>query len=138
MQKCNEMDIERIEKAIREILAAVGENPDREGLKRTPNRVARMYAELFSGLKEDPNRHVEHAFAENYDEIVLLKDIPFYSVCEHHLLPFMGKAHVGYLPRGKVIGVSKLARIVECFAKRPQVQERLTTGIAEFLMGQSR
>ena len=134
MPKCNDMDIERIEKAVREILSAVGENPDREGLKRTPNRVARMYAELFAGLRDDPNKHVEHVFTESYDEIVLLKDIPFYSVCEHHLLPFIGKAHVGYLPRGKVIGVSKLARIVECFAKRPQVQERLTTGIAEFLM----
>jgi len=132
--KNNAVDIPRIEKAIREILAAIGENPDREGLQETPNRVARMYAELFSGLNDDPCRHVERVFTENYDEIVLLKDIPFYSMCEHHFLPFMGKAHVGYLPHGKIIGVSKLARIVADFARRPQLQERLTTQIAEFIM----
>ncbi len=128
------VDIERIEKAVREILRAIGEDPEREGIKGTPNRVARMYAELFSGLKDDPRRHIQSAYAENYDEIVLLKDIPFYSMCEHHLLPFMGQAHVGYVPRGNVLGVSKLARIVANFARRPQVQERLTTEIAEFLM----
>ena len=129
-----EVDIARIEKAVWEILTAVGEDPDREGLKSTPNRVARMYEELFSGITDDPTRHVKQVFSENYDEIVLLKDIPFYSMCEHHLLPFMGHAHVGYVPRGKVLGISKLARIVESFAHRPQVQERLTTQIAEFLM----
>ena len=127
------VDVSRIERAIREILLAVGEDPGREGLVKTPDRVARMYAELFGGLHEDPKRHVEHVFTENYDEIVLLKDIPFYSMCEHHLLPFMGQAHVGYLPRGKVVGVSKLARIVSAFARRPQMQERLTTQIADFL-----
>jgi GTP cyclohydrolase I len=128
------VDTARIERAVREILLAVGEDPQREGLLTTPQRVARMYAELFGGLHDDPRRHVEHVFTENYDEIVLLKDIPFYSMCEHHLLPFMGQAHVGYLPRGKVVGVSKLARIVSAFARRPQMQERLTTQIAEFLM----
>jgi len=129
-----QIDIVRIEKAVREILLAVGEDPDREGLQNTPNRVARMYTELFSGMTDDPSRHVQQVFTENYDEIVLLKDIPFYSICEHHLLPFIGHAHVAYVPRGKVIGVSKLARIVASFARRPQVQERLTTQIAEFLM----
>jgi len=128
------VDGERIEKAVREILLAIGEDPDREGLARTPNRVARMYAELFRGMHEDVRQHVKYAFSENYDEIVLLKDIPFHSICEHHLMPFMGRAHVGYIPRGKVIGVSKLARIVSAFALRPQMQERLTTQIAEFLM----
>jgi GTP cyclohydrolase IA len=128
------VDRPRIEKAVREILLAIGENPDREGLLKTPDRVARMYEELFGGLKEDPRKHIQNVFTENYDEIVLLKDIPFYSMCEHHLLPFMGQAHVAYIPRGKVLGVSKLARIVTGFSRRPQVQERLTTQIAEFLM----
>ena len=127
-------DLGRIEAAVREILLAIGEDPQREGLSNTPERVARMYAELFAGLREDPRQHTRKAFHENYDEIVLLKDIPFYSICEHHLLPFVGHAHVGYLPRGQVIGVSKLARIVSAFARRPQMQERLTTQIAEFLM----
>jgi len=130
------VDMEKIEKAVREILQAVGEDPDREGLRMTPKRVARLYAELFSGLSEDPRQHIKPVFTEKYDEIVLLKNIPFYSVCEHHLLPFMGHAHVAYLPEGKVIGVSKLARIVSSFARRPQVQERLTTQIAEFIMQQ--
>ena len=129
-----DIDLPRIENAVREILAAIGEDPDREGLAGTPQRVARMYKELFAGLNDDPRRHVQRAFSENYDEIVLLKDIPFYSMCEHHLLPFIGHAHLGYVPQGKVIGVSKLARIVRSFARRPQVQERLTTQIAEFLM----
>ncbi|MCF7957207.1 MAG: GTP cyclohydrolase I FolE [Phycisphaerae bacterium] len=128
------VDTERIEKAMREILLAIGENPDREGLSRTPERVARMYSELFAGMYDDPVRHTERVFTESYDELVLLKDIPFYSMCEHHFLPFMGMAHVGYLPHGKVIGVSKLARIVDGFARRPQVQERLTTQVAECLM----
>lgn len=128
------MDLDRLEKAVREILLALGEDPNREGLRRTPNRVARMYAELFSGIGDDPKKYVQQVFKEEYDEIVLLKDIPFYSMCEHHLLPFIGHAHVGYVPDGNIIGVSKLARVVEAFARRPQVQERLTTQIAEFIM----
>jgi len=131
----NKIDCPRIEKAVREILFAVGEDPDRQGLAETPRRVARMYAELFSGLSEDPRKHVNKFFTEEkYDEIILLKDIPFHSMCEHHLLPFMGHAHIAYLPRGKVIGLSKLARIVTSFARRPQMQERLTYQVAEFIM----
>jgi GTP cyclohydrolase I len=128
------VDIERIEKAVREILLAVGENPDREGLLKTPNRVARAYGELMSGMHDDPRRHLRTVFTERYDEIVLLRNIEFHSVCEHHLLPFTGKAHVAYLPDGKVVGLSKLARLVDGFARRPQVQERLTTQIADALM----
>ncbi|MBN2842579.1 MAG: GTP cyclohydrolase I FolE [Sedimentisphaerales bacterium] len=128
------VDTKRIEAAVREILIAVGEDPDREGLAATPERVARMYQELFGGLHTDPKVHVGKVFTENYDEIVLLKDIPFHSMCEHHLLPFMGTAHIAYLPRGKVLGVSKLTRILSCFALRPQVQERLTNQVAEFIM----
>jgi GTP cyclohydrolase IA len=128
------VDAERIKKAVFEILEAVGEDPNREGLKATPDRVARMYAELLSGMTEDPREHLKSAFTENYDEIVLLRDIPFYSMCEHHLMPFIGKAHVAYLPNGSVLGVSKLARIVDCFAKRLQLQERLTAQIADSLM----
>lgn len=128
------IDLSVIERAVREILTAVGENPDREGLQNTPHRVAKMYAELFGGLFEDPAKHLEVAFTEKYDEMVILRNIPFYSMCEHHLLPFMGKAHVAYLPKGKVAGLSKLARVVEAFARRPQVQERLTGQIADLLM----
>jgi len=128
------VDIEKIEKAVREILEAVGEDMQREGIRKTPARVARMYAELLGGMQEDPKRHLDSVFTENYDEIVLLRDIPFYSICEHHLMPFIGTAHVAYLPKGKVLGVSKLARIVDCFARRLQVQERLTDQIADFLM----
>ena len=128
------VDIKRIEKAVREILLAVGEDIGREGLKGTPQRVARMYAELLGGMREEPKEHLRHAFTEKYDEIVLLRDIPFYSICEHHLMPFIGSAHVAYLPTGAVIGVSKLARIVDCFARRLQVQERLTDQIADFIM----
>jgi len=128
------IDSERIRKAVREILLALGEDVDREGLKKTPERVARMYAELLGGTFEDPKIHLRSIFTEKYDEIVLLRDIPFYSVCEHHLLPFIGKAHVAYLPTGKVLGVSKLARIVDTFAHRLQAQERLTGQIADFLM----
>ena len=130
----HEMDLSAIERAVREILIAVGEDPQREGLRDTPARVARMYQELFAGLTEDPARHLDVAFTERYDEMVILRDIPFHSMCEHHLLPFMGKAHVAYLPSGKVAGVSKLARVVEAFARRPQVQERLTSQIADLLM----
>ena len=127
------VDHERIERAVREILLAVGEDPDREGLRQTPARVARMYAELFGGLEQDPRVHLRTAFTEKYDEIVLIRDIDFHSVCEHHLLPFMGRAHVGYIPDGRVVGLSKLARLVEVVARRPQVQERLTETIADLL-----
>jgi len=129
-----QIDTERIKKAVREILLAIGEDVERDGLKRTPERVARMYAELLSGMREDPRKHLESVFEEKCDEIVLLRDIPFYSICEHHLLPFIGKAHVAYLPTDKVLGVSKLARIVDCFASRLQTQERLAYQIAEFIM----
>lgn len=127
------MDLDRIANAIREILLAVGENPEREGLKKTPQRVARMYQELFSGLTTDPARHLTTSFTETYDEMVVLRDIPFHSMCEHHLMPFEGKAHVAYLPAGQVVGISKLARVVDEFAHRPQVQERLTSQIADLL-----
>jgi GTP cyclohydrolase I len=129
-----EVDIPRIERAVRELLLAVGEDPDREGLLKTPNRVARSYAELMAGLREDPRVHLKTVFHERYDEVVLLRDIEFHSLCEHHLLPFTGRAHVAYLPDGKVVGLSKLARLVEGYARRPQVQERLTTQIADALM----
>ncbi|UCC28701.1 MAG: GTP cyclohydrolase I FolE [Phycisphaerales bacterium] len=128
------MDLKRIENAVREILAAVGEDPDREGLDETPRRVARMYQELFDGLNRDPADHLSATFVETYDELVVLRDIPFNSMCEHHLMPFEGKAHVAYLPDGQVIGISKLARVVDDFAHRPQVQERLTSQIADLLM----
>ncbi len=128
------IDEAKIEKAVREILSAVGEDLNRDGLKDTPARVARMYGELLAGMRDDPNTHISRVFNENYDEIVLLRDIPFYSMCEHHLMPFIGSAHVAYLPAGKILGVSKLARIVDCFARRLQTQERLTYQIADCLM----
>ena len=128
------LDAVKIEKAVSEILLAVGEDVQREGLLDTPKRVAKMYAELLAGMNHDPKEHLKSVFREDYDEIVLLRDIPFYSICEHHLMPFIGKAHVAYLPDGQVLGVSKLARIVDCFARRLQVQERLTVQIADFLM----
>jgi GTP cyclohydrolase I len=128
------VDLARIERAVREILAAVGEDPDREGLRETPARVARMYAELFSGLHEDPRLHLRKFFTEKYDEVVLVRDISFNSMCEHHMMPFMGKAHIGYLPNGRVVGLSKLARVVESVARRPQVQERMTETIADYLV----
>jgi GTP cyclohydrolase I len=130
----NQVNFERIEKAVLDILEAVGEDPRREGLRGTPRRVARMYAELLAGMRHDPAEHLKSIFHEKYDEIVLLRDIPFYSVCEHHLMPFIGKAHVAYLPAGQVLGVSKLARVVDSFARRLQLQERLTEQIADFLM----
>jgi GTP cyclohydrolase IA len=128
------VDQPRIERAIREILLAVGENPDREGLRETPARVARMYAELFGGLHADPRRHLQKFFTEKCDEVVLVRDISFNSMCEHHMLPFMGVAHVAYLPGSRVIGLSKLARVVEEVARRPQVQERMTETIADLLV----
>jgi GTP cyclohydrolase I len=133
-KKIKKVDTERIEKAVKEILLAVGEDINREGLKKTPERVGKMYAELLAGMREDPKVHLQSVFTENYDEIVLLRNIPFYSICEHHLMPFIGSAHVAYLPTGMVLGVSKLARIVDCFARRLQTQERLTYQIADFIM----
>jgi GTP cyclohydrolase I len=130
------IDRARIERAVREILIAVGEDPDREGLRETPARVARMYEELLSGLHSDPKTHLAKSFTEKYDEVVLVRDISFCSVCEHHLMPFMGKAHIGYMPDGKVIGLSKLARVVEAVARRPQVQERMTEEIADLLLSE--
>lgn len=127
------VDMPRIERAVREILYAIGEDPNRGSLVETPARVARMYAEMFSGLHSDPGRHLQKVFEENYDEMVLVRDISFNSTCEHHLLPFMGVAHVGYLPRGKVTGLSKLARVVEEISRRPQVQERMTHQIADLI-----
>jgi GTP cyclohydrolase IA len=130
------VDYKRIERAVREILIAVGENPDREGLIDTPARVARMYAEIFSGLHTDPAVHLRKMFTQAHDEMVLVKDIEFASCCEHHLVPFLGKAHIAYLPAGKVVGLSKLARVVDGVAKRPQVQERMTEEIAELIMSE--
>lgn len=130
------MDNKRIENAVREILFAIGEDPDREGLVGTPDRIARMYEEIFAGIGEDPGKHLEIIFQEDaHEELVLVKDIPFYSVCEHHLVPFFGKAHVAYIPKkGKLTGLSKLARVVDTIAKRPQLQERLTSTIADTIM----
>lgn len=128
------VDKPRIEAAIREILSAVGEDPNREGLVDTPARVARMYEEIFSGLREDPKIHMRKTFNEKYDEMVLVRDISFSSCCEHHLLPFHGKAHIGYLPNGKIVGLSKIARAVDSIAKRPQVQERMTEELADLVM----
>lgn len=130
------VDRQRIERAVREILIAIGEDPDREGLRGTPGRVARTYEFLFAGLGVDPSRHLRVEFQENHHEMVLVRDIPLYSVCDHHLLPFIGKAHVGYIPNGKVVGLSKLARVVEGYARRPQLQERLTAQIADTLQGE--
>ena len=129
------VDRARIEKAVREILEAIGEDPDRDGLQRTPERVAAMYDEIFSGLKDSPDRHLAVTFEAGHDEMVMVKDIPLYSVCEHHLVPFVGKAHVAYIPGedGRITGLSKLARLVDSLSKRPQVQERLTTQVADEL-----
>ncbi|WP_192771997.1 GTP cyclohydrolase I FolE [Plantactinospora soyae] len=130
------VDLPRIEKAVREILIAVGEDPDRDGLRQTPARVARAYAELFAGLRVDPSQVLSTTFEANHDELVLVRDIDVMSLCEHHLLPFRGSAHIGYIPgeNGRITGLSKLARLVEVFARRPQVQERLTSQIADLLM----
>jgi len=133
MSHAHPVDHARIERAVREILVAVGEDPDREGLLETPARVARRYAEMFGGLRQDPKQHLRKAFTEKYDEIVLVRDIAFNSMCEHHLLPFMGQAHIGYLPDGRVLGLSKQARVVEVVSHRPQVQERMTEEIADLL-----
>ena len=127
------MDHKKLVKAARLILEAIGENLDREGLEETPERVARMYEEVFAGLHKDPGKSIKTIFTERYEEIVLVKDIPFASMCEHHLLPFLGKAHTAYIPDGKVLGISKLARAVDILARRPQVQERLTNQIADLI-----
>jgi GTP cyclohydrolase I len=130
------VDHDRIRRAVREILLAVGEDPDREGLQETPERVARMYAEIFAGLHLDPALHLQKTFTQKADEMVLVKDIEFASCCEHHLLPFTGKAHIGYLPDGRVVGLSKLARVVDAVARRPQVQERMTEALADLIMNE--
>jgi GTP cyclohydrolase I len=128
-----EIDTGRIEKAVREILEAIGEDPDRDGLRKTPERVAAMYAEIFSGLRDPLDQHLSVTFAADHDEMVMVKDIPLYSSCEHHLIPFLGQAHLAYIPNeeGRITGLSKLARLVESYSRRPQVQERLTTQIAD-------
>jgi GTP cyclohydrolase IA len=128
------IDTQRIRAAVREIILAVGEDPEREGLRDTPRRVADMYAEVFSGLREDPADVLSVGFEEGHQEMVIVKDIPFYSMCEHHFLPFHGVAHVGYIPNGRVVGLSKLARAVEILARRPQLQERLSTQLADVIM----
>lgn len=127
------VDKPRIEAAIREILLAIGEDPDRDGIRDTPARVARMYEEVFAGMRESPDHHLQVTFEADHDEMVMVRDIPLYSHCEHHLIPFIGHAHVAYIPNdeGRVTGLSKLARLVDAYAKRPQVQERLTTQIAD-------
>ena len=130
------MDTAKIEQGVRLMLEGMGEDPDREGLKKTPARVAKMYEEICSGMDEDPSELFETTFDEHHQEMVLVRDIPFYSICEHHLVPFFGKAHVAYIPAkdGRICGISKLARLVDCFAKRPQVQERLTSQVADTLV----
>jgi GTP cyclohydrolase I len=128
------VDHERIRQAVREILLAVGEDPDREGLLETPDRVARMYAEVFQGLHQDPRVHLQKVFTQKYDEMVMVKDIGFESFCEHHLLPFTGVAHVAYIPNGRVVGLSKIPRVIDVLARRPQLQEKLTEEIADLLM----
>jgi GTP cyclohydrolase I len=131
----DQVDLPAIEEAIRSILIAIGEDPEREGLRETPQRVARMYAEIFDGIRRDPADVVDAFFGdEHYQEIVMVRDIPFYSSCEHHLVPFHGKAHIAYIPQGRVTGLSKLARLIEGFARRPQMQERLTAQVADALM----
>ncbi|HVA42775.1 MAG TPA: GTP cyclohydrolase I FolE [Acidimicrobiales bacterium] len=130
------MDQARVAKAVREILEAIGEDPDRDGLRDTPGRVARMYEEIFAGLHSDPADHLAVTFEMDHDEMVMVRDIPFYSLCEHHLVPFIGRAHVAYIPNddGRITGLSKLARLVEGYCQRPQVQERLTSQIADALV----
>ena len=128
------IDQERIAAAVREIIDAVGEDADREGLQETPRRIAKLYAEMFSGLAEDPRDVLSRTFEESHKEMVILKNIPFYSLCEHHFLPFHGQAHVGYVPEGRIVGVSKLARTVDILARRPQMQERLTGQVADAIM----
>lgn len=138
--KEGKMDKEKIRRAVRDILEAIGEDPDREGLKETPDRVARMYEEIFCGIFQDPREHLKVTFPEeSHEEMVIVKDIPFYSCCEHHLVPFFGKAHVVYIPKGgRLTGLSKLARVVETIAKRPQLQERIAKETADIIMEELR
>jgi len=128
------IDQDRIARAVAEIIGAIGENPQREGLLKTPARIARMYADLFAGLYQDPIEVLRGGFQESHKEMVILKNIPFYSLCEHHFLPFHGQAHVGYVPEGRIVGVSKIARAVDILARRPQMQERLTSQIADAIV----
>lgn len=128
------IDQEKIKQAVHEILVAIGEDPSREGIRETPRRIAEMYDEVFRGMTEDPREVLSVGFEEGHNEMVILKDIPFYSICEHHLLPFYGMTHIGYIPKGRVVGASKLGRVVEIIAKRPQLQERLTTQIADSIV----
>ena len=132
-EELSPVDLDRIERAVREILEAIGEDPDRDGLLETPRRVARMYEEIFSGIRQNPGDHLSVVFEADHDEMVMVKDIPVYSVCEHHLVPWFGAAHVAYIPNddGRITGLSKLARLVDGFSRRPQVQERLTTQVAD-------
>ena len=130
----HDFDDAALRKAVRQLIVAVGEDPDREGLRETPRRVAAMYAEVFSGLHLDPADVLRIGFEEGHQELVLVKDIPFYSMCEHHFLPFHGVAHIGYIPNGRVVGLSKLARALEILARRPQLQERLTSQLADAIM----
>ena len=131
------MDTKKIQAAVRDILAAIGEDPDREGLRETPQRVADMYEEIFSGIDADPKDYVTTFIEDHTEDLVIVRDIPLHSICEHHLVPFTGKAHIAYIPRdGRIIGLSKLARVVSCFARRPQLQERLTGQVADFLFEQ--
>ena len=125
---------EKIAAGVRMIIEAIGDDPDREGLKDTAGRVARMYGEFFQGLHEDPRTYLKVVFDEQHDEMVLVKDVPFHSMCEHHLLPFHGRVHAAYIPRGRVVGLSKIARVIEVFARRPQVQERMTAQIADLMI----
>jgi len=128
------IDQERIAEAVRQLLAAIGEDPDRPGLRETPRRIAEAYAELFAGLHQDPLAVLGSGLDESHKEMVILKNIPFYSLCEHHLLPFHGRAHVGYVPEGRIAGASKIARVVDVLARRPQLQERLTSQVADCIM----
>jgi GTP cyclohydrolase I len=130
----NGVNQEQVKAAVVDLLKAIGEDPEREGLRDTPRRIAGMYAEIFGGLTVDPTSHLQVGFEVAHDEMVILRDIPFYSMCEHHFLPFHGRAHVGYLPDGRVVGISKLARVVEAFARRPQIQEQLTSQVAQAIM----
>ena len=128
------IDQEKIKTAVISIIEAIGDDPSREGLVDTPRRIAEMYADIFGGIDEDPEEHLKIGFEEGHQEMVIAKDIPFYAMCEHHFLPFHGTAHIGYIPNGRVVGVSKLSRIVEVFARRPQLQERLTTQVADTMV----
>ncbi|MBI5948814.1 MAG: GTP cyclohydrolase I FolE [Chloroflexi bacterium] len=134
MSQPNGPESDRIQAAIKELLRAIGEDPEREGLRDTPRRIADMYEEILGGLAIDPREYLKVGFEVSHDEMVILRNIPFYSMCEHHFLPFHGEAHVGYIPDGRVVGISKLARVVEAYARRPQIQEQLTSQVAEAIM----